>query len=95
MSLYREEVNKYKAKRIGQTDAKVVAPKGRKSKVPKPWALVYIYNFSGVSGLLDTKVFRHEFAKEADARHEYEKHKRQGWYKDVWIEYKGERYEGK
>ena len=31
MSDYRDEVSHYKAKRIGQVDAKVVAPKGRKS----------------------------------------------------------------
>lgn len=91
MSDYREEANKYKAKRIGQTDAKVVAPKGRKPKVPKPWAVLYIYNFKGLSGLLGAKPHRHEFAKEADARHEYNKRMRQGWYKDVWMEYKGER----
>ena len=39
MSMYREEANKYKSKRIGQTDAKVVAPKGRKKKVHKPWCV--------------------------------------------------------
>jgi hypothetical protein len=95
MSDYREEINKYKAKRTGQTDAKVVAPKGRKKKAPKPWAVLYTFFFRGLSSKLDAKPFRHEFAKEEDARHEYDKRARQGWYKDVWIEYNGERYEGK
>lgn len=91
MSDYKEEANKYKAKRIGQIDAKVVAPVGRKPKVPKPWALVYIYNFKGLSSRLNAKPHRREFAREEDARHEYNKRMRQGWYKDVWMEYKGER----
>lgn len=91
MTSYREEVNKYKAKRTGQTDAKVVAPKGRKKKVDKPWTVIYVYNFKGLSNMLAAKPHRHEFAEEEDARHEYNKRLRQGWYKELWLEYKGEK----
>ena len=43
MSNYREEVNKYKAKRVGVIDAKVVAPKGKKKNVVKPWLVEVDY----------------------------------------------------
>lgn len=62
-----------------------------KKKVDKPWVVYYIYNFRGLSGELDAKPFRMEFAREANARHEYDKRVRQGWYKDVWIEHNGVR----
>jgi hypothetical protein len=68
MSDYRERANEYKAKRIGQVDAKVVAPKGRKKKVDKPWCVTLTYQ-----SFPQWKPWAHYFAKEHDARAFYRK----------------------
>lgn len=86
MSMYREEVNKYKAKRIGQTDAKVVAPKGLKKKVAKPWVVVVKWHYSGWTPS------NFKFAKEQDARSYLRKMQLSNW-KDCHLEYNGEKVE--
>lgn len=86
MSDYKDEVNKYKAKRIGQTDAKVVAPKGRKRKVDKPWV---VWLKSEKERRFEWEPWKHEFAKEHDARAFLRKSL--GFWKESWIEYNGER----
>lgn len=86
MSMYREEVNKYKAKRLGQTDAKVVAPKGKKKKVAKPWVVWFAL---GEGSTLKWKPWKHEFAKEHDARSFLRKSKQ--WWRESWLEYNGEK----
>lgn len=89
MSDYREEVAKYKAKVIGQVDAKVVAPKGRKKKVDKPWCVVTEY---GDTLGRNWKPWRNHFEKEHDARHYLRK--QQGWkHITVWLEHNGVRVE--
>jgi hypothetical protein len=85
MSDYREEVNKYKAKRIGQTDAKVVAPKGKKKNVDKPWVV-----WAKFSVNTDWKPWKHEFQHEHDARAYLAKMQR-SWAKDSWLEHNGVR----
>lgn len=87
MSMYREEINKYKAKRIGQTDAKVVAPKGRKKKVDKPWVVWVKFSIDP-----KWKPWKHEFQHEHDARSYIAKMQR-SWAKDSWLEYNGEKVE--
>ena len=89
MSMYREEINKYKAKREGIVDAKVVAPKGRKKKVDKPWCVVTTHeHFFGIKW----KPWRNYFKNEHDARSYLRKEV--GWkFKTVWLEYNGERVE--
>lgn len=86
MSMYREELNKYKAKRLGQTDAKVVAPKGRKKKVDKPW-VVWLKSDLGIA--FKWEPWKHEFAKEHDARAFLRKSKQ--WWRESWLEYNGEK----
>ena len=86
MTSYREEVNKYKAKRTGQTDAKVVAPKGRKKKVDKPWT---VWLKSAPESRFKWEPWKHEFAKEHDAR-AFLRKSQQLW-KASWLEYKGEK----
>lgn len=88
MSSYREEVNKYKAKRTGQTDAKVVAPKGKKKKVDKPWCVVTEY--SDKFGF-NWKPWRNYFEKEHDARAYLRKESNYGKWSTVWLEYNGEK----
>lgn len=89
MSDYREEVSKYKAKVIGQVDAKVVAPKGRKKKVFKPWCVVTEY---GSRLQFNWKPWRHYFEHEHDARNYLRK--QQGWkHVTVWLEHRGEKVE--
>lgn len=89
MSMYREELNKYKSKRIGQTDAKVVAPKGRKKKVAKPWCVVFIWNNQD---LFKWKPTRTEFKNEHDARAYLRKQSLYKWA-TVWLELNGEKIE--
>jgi hypothetical protein len=90
MSMYREEVNKYKAKRIGQTDAKVVAPKGRKKNVAKPWVVwLQLSKTSSLGALSKWKPWKHEFAKEHDARAFLRKSER--IWRESWLEYNGEK----
>ena len=84
MSMYRDEVNKYKAKRIGQIDAKVVAPKGRKKNVEKPWCVVVQWDSFPSWGPMQNR-----FAKEHDARNYYRKQK-QGSWKTCQLEFNGE-----
>lgn len=86
--MYREEVNKYKAKRLGQTDAKVVAPKGKKRKVDKPW-VVWIKVAS--DSQFKWKPWKHEFAKEHDARAFLRKSVR--IWRESWLEHNGEKVE--
>ena len=62
---YREEINKYKAKKIGQTDAKVIAPKGKKKKVSKPWSVTTEWNNDTP---FKWKPHTTHFEKEHDAR---------------------------
>ena len=85
MTSYREEINKYKAKRIGQTDAKVVAPKGKKKKVAKPWVVWVKFSVDK-----SWKPWKHEFQHEHDARAYLEKMHR-SWAKGSWLEYNGEK----
>jgi hypothetical protein len=89
--MYREEVNKYKAKRIGQTDAKVVAPKGKKRKVHKPWCVVMVWNHTNSTTSI-WKPTRTEFEKEHDARAYLRKQSLYRWA-TVWLEHKGEKLE--
>jgi hypothetical protein len=63
MSDYKDELNKYKAKRTGIVDAKVVAPKGKKKKVDKPWCVVTVWGSFPQWG-----PSRAHFEKEHDAR---------------------------
>lgn len=92
MSMYREELNKYKAKRIGQTDAKVVAPKGRKKKVAKPWVVWLKLSTSSTFGVLrEWKPWKHEFQHEHDARKFLRKSER--IWRESWLEYNGEKVE--
>lgn len=87
MSSYREEANKYKAKRAGIVDAKVVAPKGKKKKIDKPWVVwvKFIVN-------PQWKPWKHEFAKEHDARAYLAKLQR-SWARESWLEHNGEKVE--
>ena len=87
MSDYREGVNKYKAKRTGQVDAKVVAPKGQRKRQPTPWAVVYSYSISIIGD--NSKPYRREYVKEADARQQYDKTVRQGYMRFVRLEFNG------
>ena len=75
MSDYRDEVSHYKAKRIGQVDAKVVAPKGRKKKVDKPWCVTLVSKYFPQWG-----PWKHDFAKEHDARAFYRKKVSSNYY---------------
>lgn len=85
MSDYKAESNKYKAKRTGQIDAKVVAPKGRKKKVDKPWCVVTHYDFTWAR---TDKPYRNYFQHEHDARAFLRKE--QGWkFKRVHLEHNG------
>ena len=85
MSDYRERTNQYKAKLIGQIDAKVVAPKGRKKQVAKPWCVVVAYPRWPTWG-----PNRNEFQHEHDARSFLRKEG--AWdSKIVWLEYNGEK----
>ena len=86
MSDYRDEVNKYKAKRIGQTDAKVVAPKGRKKKVAKPWT---VWLKSAPEARFKWEPWKHEFQHEHDAR-SFLRKSQQLW-KASWLEFNGEK----
>lgn len=86
MSDYRDELNKYKAKRIGQTDAKVVAPVGRKKKVAKPWV---VWLLSDTAVRFKWEPWKHEFAKEHDAR-AFLRKSLQLW-KGSWLEYNGKK----
>lgn len=86
MSMYREELNKYKAKRVGIVDAKVVAPKGRKKKVTKPWTVVIRWHYPSWS---DT---HYHFEKEHDAR-KYLHKQRQRNYSECWLEQEGVKVE--
>ena len=85
MSDYREQVNTYKAKRTGQTDAKVVAPKGRKKKVDKPWCVVVTYTAFTSWGPRRT-----EFQHEHDAR-AFMRKESQWKHTAVQLEYNGEK----
>jgi hypothetical protein len=85
MSDYREGVNKYKAKREGIVDAKVVAPKGKKKKVAKPWVVWLKF-----SAHPQWKPWKHEFQHEHDARAYFAKMQR-SWAKDAWLEHNGEK----
>ena len=85
MSEYRHEVSIYKAKRIGQTDAKVVAPKGRKKKVAKPWCVVVSY-----SAFPSWGPRRHEFQHEHDAR-AYLRKESQWKYCTAYLEHNGKK----
>jgi len=85
MSDYRERTNQYKAKLTGQVDAKVVAPKGRKKKVDKPWCVVVFYHRWPT-----WKPDRNEFQHEVDARW-YLRKEGTSDYKTVWLEYNGEK----
>ena len=85
MSDYRERANAYKAKRIGQVDAKVVAPKGRKKKVDKPWCVWVKFTIEP-----KWEPMKHEFQHEHDARAYLTKMQR-SWAKDAWLEFKGEK----
>jgi len=87
MSDYREGVNKYKAKREGIVDAKVVAPKGKKKKVNKPWV---VWLALGEGSTLKWKPWKHEFQHEHDARAYFAKMQR-SWAKDAWLEHNGEK----
>ena len=87
MSDYRERANAYKAKRIGQVDAKVVAPKGRKKKVDKPWCVTITYHC-----FPHWKPWAHHFAKEHDARAFYRKLHDNKWSSAV-LTFNGERIE--
>ena len=87
MSDYRDEVSHYKAKRIGQTDAKVVAPKGRKKKVDKPWVVWVKFTVNP-----KWKPWKHEFQHEHDARAYLSKMQR-SWAQGAWLEYNGEKVE--
>ena len=89
MSMYREEVNKYKAKRLGQTDAKVVAPKGRKKKVDKPWVVWVQYTLPPFS---EWKPRANSFQHEHDARKFLNKRSDARW-QTRWLEYNGEKVE--
>jgi hypothetical protein len=91
MSDYREEVNKYKSKRLGQTDAKVVAPKGRKKKVDKPWCVV-VFTSWGNEGNSEWKPWRNLFAKEHDARAYLRKQTQYKWT-TCYLEFNGEKVE--
>lgn len=84
MSMYREELNKYKAKRAGIVDAKVVAPKGKK-KVAKPWVVWVKFSIDS-----KWKPWKHEFQHEHDARAYLAKMHR-SWAKDSWLEHNGEK----
>jgi hypothetical protein len=85
MSDYRHEVSHYKAKVIGQVDAKVVAPKGRKKKVDKPWRVVVVYHSFPAWGPV-----RHEFQHEHDAR-SFLRKEQGSKFKNVHMEYNGEK----
>lgn len=87
MGTYREMANKYKAKREGIVDAKVVAPKGKKKKVAKPWVVWVKFSINS-----KWNPWKHEFAKEHDARAYFAKMQR-SWAKDAWLEHNGEKVE--
>lgn len=89
MSMYREEVNKYKAKRIGQVDAKVSSVKNKQKKVVKPWAVYVQYNLPPFSAW---KPRANKFAHEHDARKFLNKHSNSQW-QTRWLEYNGEKVE--
>lgn len=88
-STYREEINKYKSKRLGQTDAKVIAPVGRKKKVSKPWTVYVQYTHSPFS---KWEPYANHFQHEHDARKFLNKHKDSTW-QTRWLEYNGEKVE--
>lgn len=90
MTSYRAEITEYKAKRIGQVDAKVVAPKGRKKNVAKAWVLYFRYS---VNGWRDDKPYKDAYQHEADARKQFDKMVRQGFVRECWLERDGERVE--
>lgn len=89
MSDYKEEVNKYKAKRLGVVDAKVVAPKGKKKKVDKPWSVLISW---GNEDNYKWKPWRTFFEKEHDARAYLRKQMLYKW-KACYLEYNGEKVE--
>lgn len=89
MSVYREELAKYKAKRIGQIDQNTPPPKERKT-VPKPWVVYYDFKLSGL-GNYKGKKFKRSFAKEEDARKAMDKMTRAGYYTGIELTYKGEK----
>jgi hypothetical protein len=90
MTSYREEINKYKAKREGIVDAKVVAPKGRKKKVDKPW-VVYIKYHTPLFSKYEPYI--NKFEHEHDARSYLRKESGFSSWKTVWLEYNGEKVE--
>jgi hypothetical protein len=89
MSIYREELAKYKAKRIGQIDQNTPPTKSCK-KVDKPWVVHYDFKF-GEHGNYKGKKFKRSFAKESDARKLMDKMTRAGYYTGIELIYKGEK----
>lgn len=87
MSMYREELNKYKAKRTGIVDAKVVAPKGKKKKVDKPWVVVVQWTDDSP---IKWSPIRSAFVKEHDARAYLRKQSLYKW-RACYLEYNGEK----
>jgi len=87
MGTYREMANKYKAKREGIVDAKVVAPKGKKKNISKPWVVWVKFSIDS-----KWKPWKHEFQHEHDARAYLSKMHR-SWAKDSWLEHNGEKVE--
>jgi len=92
MGTYREETNEYKAKRAGIVDAKVVAPKGRKKKVSKPWVVVMVWNHKSQQDLFKWAPTKTRFEKEHDARSYLRKQSLYSWA-TVWLEHNGEKVE--
>lgn len=85
MGHYGEEGVRYKAKLTGQLDARVVAPKGRKKKVAKPWCVALRYIGSSWS---PERVYRSYYVREEDARKQHAKIGRSS-YAETWLEYEG------
>ena len=84
MSSYREQSNEYKAKRAGIVDAKIIAPKGRKKKIEKPWVVWLKFSVNPA-----WKPWKHEFQHEHDARSFLRKSL--SVFKDLWLEHNGEK----
>ena len=89
MNSYREEINKYKAKREGIVDAKVVAPKGKKKQVAKPWVVYVSYTIPPFD---KHKPYVNKFEHEHDAR-KYLRKYATGTWRNCWLEYNGEKVE--
>lgn len=87
MSSYREQSNEYKAKRAGIVDAKIVAPKGRKKKLAKPWVVWIKFSINSA-----WKPWKHEFQHEHDARVYLAKMQR-SYARDSWLEHNGKKIE--